>query len=37
MLESKNKVFENIVRAADTDRSADVADQLRLMRDLNER
>lgn len=37
MLESKNKVFQNIVKAADTDRSADVTDQVRHMRDLNER
>ncbi|XP_038215060.1 nesprin-1 [Zerene cesonia] len=37
MLESKNKVFQNIVKAADTDKSADVSDQLTLMRDLNER
>ncbi|KPJ06864.1 Nesprin-1 [Papilio machaon] len=37
MLESKNKVFQNIVRAADVDRSADVTDQVRLMKDLNDR
>ncbi|CAG9785832.1 unnamed protein product [Diatraea saccharalis] len=37
MLESKNKVFQNIVKSADADRSADVTDQVRLMRDLNER
>ncbi|CAK1540777.1 unnamed protein product [Leptosia nina] len=37
MLESKNKVFQNIVKAADNDKSADVSDQLTLMRDLNER
>ncbi|CAH3870841.1 unnamed protein product [Pieris brassicae] len=37
MLESKNKVFQNIVKAADMDKSADVSDQLSLMRDLNER
>lgn len=37
MLESKNKVFQNIVKTADTDKSADVTDQVNLMRDLNER
>ncbi|CAH2077111.1 unnamed protein product, partial [Iphiclides podalirius] len=37
MLESKNKVFQNIVKAADVDRSADVTDQVRLMKDLNDR
>ncbi|CAG4999353.1 unnamed protein product, partial [Parnassius apollo] len=37
MLESKNKVFQNIVKAADADRSADVTDQVRLMKDLNDR
>ncbi|CAH2241590.1 jg3925 [Pararge aegeria aegeria] len=37
MLESKNKVFQNIVNSADTDKSADVTEQVRLMRDLNER
>ncbi|XP_028030807.1 nesprin-1-like [Bombyx mandarina] len=37
MLESKNKVFQNIVKSADTDRSADVSDQVKIMRDLNER
>lgn len=37
MLESKNKVFQNIVRSADADRSADVSEQLKLMRDLNDR
>lgn len=37
MLESKNKVFQNIVKSADTDKSADVTEQVRLMRDLNER
>ncbi|CAG9579065.1 unnamed protein product [Danaus chrysippus] len=37
MLESKNKVFQNIVSSADTDRSADVTDQIRLMKDLNDR
>uniref|UniRef100_A0A2A4K817 Calponin-homology (CH) domain-containing protein n=1 Tax=Heliothis virescens TaxID=7102 RepID=A0A2A4K817_HELVI len=37
MLESKNKVFQNIVKSADADRSADVTEQVKLMRDLNER
>ncbi|KAI5642762.1 spectrin repeat domain-containing protein [Phthorimaea operculella] len=37
MLESKNKVFQSIVRAADQQRSADVTPQLHHMQQLNER
>ncbi|GBO98724.1 Nesprin-1 [Eumeta japonica] len=37
MLESKNKVFQNIVKSTDADCSADVTEQVHLMRDLNER
>lgn len=37
MLESKNKVFQNIIKSVDQDKSIDTSESVQTMRELNER